>query len=451
MRFLLPLAIALAAPAAIAAPAANFSELLNGGGDRSATTIEDLERLWESQYEGHLQVDRANALSAAQIRSTLDRFARADRRAALIYLAPGPEAISILAVTPEGEPLSVRVPISEARLDTEIARFATALQHPILLPPERQRDYLPIGQQLYQWLLAPIAEELRARNIDTLLLCTGPGLRSLSFAALHDGEKFLVEEFSLTRLAAFSLTDFGEEPDDEPVPAVPTALQDSSVLAMGTGEFDKLPSLPGVPIEVRLVASGSEDWWFIDRDFTRDRLELLLGLKRFDTVHLATHAEFLPGEPATSYIQFWDAPLGLDAMATLGWETAGVELLVLSACKTAVGDRQAELGFAGLAYNAGVESVVASHWPVDDAGTLALMSEFYTQLRRVPTRAEALRAAQIVMLRGAVWAEEGALRGGTRGVALTLPSEIAGNTSGNRVDFSHPYFWASFSLIGNPW
>lgn len=435
--------LALVAPSAIAAPPPT-PKLLKGV-ESSTSSIERLERLWERQYENHLQLDRTDALSAARIRDTLARFAREDRRAALIYFSPEAEGIEIIVVGPDGDPSSVWVPIPEARLNREIARFAGALQHPALLPSDKQQDYLPISQQLYRWLLAPITDELRARNIDTLLLCTGPGLRSLPFAALHDGERFLIEEFALTRLAAFSLTDFGTD-----FASGMPALHDAPVLAMGAGEFATLPNLPGVPIEVRLAASEPKDLWFIDRDFTRDRLRLLLRLGSFEVVHLATHAEFLPGEPATSAIQFWDAPLGLDAMAVLGWEAAGVELLVLSACNTAVGDREAELGFAGLAYNAGVESVVASYWPVDDTGTVTLMSEFYAQLRRLPTRAEALRAAQVALLGGEVWTEGGVLRGGARESELELPEAIAHNAP-SQGDFSHPYFWASFSLIGNPW
>ncbi|MEO0946742.1 MAG: CHAT domain-containing protein [Cyanobacteria bacterium J06641_5] len=446
MRSLPSLAAALFAfmtPVAIAAPPQAIAKLSER---ELSASIERLERLWESQYENHLQLDRTNAISTGRIRDTLARFAREDRRAALIYLAPAANGIEIVVVGPDSDPRQVWVPVSKSRLDRELIHFAQTLRHPATLPSFLREDYLPVGQKLYQWLIAPIVDELRARNIDTLLLCTGPGLRSLPFAALHDGEKFLIEEFALTRLAAFSLTDFGSD-----VAAETPALQDASVLAMGAGEFATLPDLPGVPVEVRLAAAGASDIWLLDRDFTRDRLRRALSLDRFEVVHLATHAEFLPGEASTSFIQFSDAPLGLDAMATLGWETAGVELLVLSACSTAVGNREAELGFAGLAYNAGVESVVASHWPVDDTGTVTLMSEFYTQLRRLPTRAEALRAAQIALLSGEVWTEQGILRGGTRETAVVLPEPVTGNVPESKQEFSHPYFWASFSLIGSPW
>jgi CHAT domain-containing protein len=75
--------------------------------------------------------------------------------------------------------------------------------------------------------------------------------------------------------------------------------------------------------------------------------------------------------------------------------------VVLSACRSAVGDQNAELGLAGLAVAAGVKSVLASTWYVSDEGTLVFMTEFYQQLQNSPIKAEALRQTQMQLLRGA--------------------------------------------------
>jgi CHAT domain-containing protein len=119
---------------------------------------------------------------------------------------------------------------------------------------------------------------------------------------------------------------------------------------------------------------------------------------------------------------------------------------VLSACRTAVGDEQVELGFAGLAVQAGVKSVLASLWGVNDEGTLGLMSEFYQQLKVAPVKAEALRQAQLAMLKGEVRIEAGELV--TSEGRLSLPPELArvGDQS-----LTHPFYWGAFTLIGNPW
>jgi CHAT domain-containing protein len=168
----------------------------------------------------------------------------------------------------------------------------------------------------------------------------------------------------------------------------------------------------------------------------------------FGIIHLATHGEFKLGSPRNSYIQLWDTKLRLDQLRQLGWNNPPVELLVLSACRTAVGDEQAEFGFGGLAVAAGVKSAVASLWYVSDEGTLGLMSEFYQQLKTAPIKAEALRQAQIAMIKGQVRLEGGQLlTTGSRG-AVPLPPELA--QSGGK-NLSHPAYWAAFTMIGSPW
>jgi len=140
--------------------------------------------------------------------------------------------------------------------------------------------------------------------------------------------------------------------------------------------------------------------------------------------------------------------LQLDQLRKLGWNNPPVELLVLSACRTAVGDEQAEFGFGGLAVAAGVKSAVASLWYVSDEGTLGLMSEFYQQLKTAPIKAEALRQAQIAMIKGEVRIEGGKLRSpGERG-SVPLPPELA---QGSDKELSHPAYWAAFTMIGSPW
>ena len=137
---------------------------------------------------------------------------------------------------------------------------------------------------------------------------------------------------------------------------------------------------------------------------------------------------------------------GLAAIVTLGVYNPSVELLVLSACRTALGDEQAELGFGGLAAQAGVKTALASLWYISDQGTLGLMTEFYQHLKTAPIKSEALRQAQIAMLKGQVSIENGQLRSSIGPVPL--PPELAGLTN---QTLSHPYYWSAFIMIGNPW
>lgn len=95
-----------------------------------------------------------------------------------------------------------------------------------------------------------------------------------------------------------------------------------------------------------------------------------------------------------------------------------IEILILSACQTAAGDKRAALGLAGVAVRSGARSTIATLWSVQDNSTAELITHFYAALKQPGiTRAEALRQAQLSLLRS--------------------------------LDYQHPYYWAPFVLVGN--
>ena len=163
-------------------------------------------------------------------------------------------------------------------------------------------------------------------------------------------------------------------------------------------------------------------------------------------MHLATHGEFRSGQPDNSYIELWGDRLPLDRIRDLRLYDPVVELLVLSACRTALGDEDAELGFAGLAVASGAKTALGSLWYVSDQGTLSLMTTFYEALTQAPIRAEALRQAQLSLLRGETRVMGGQLITPTR----QFPVDAA-LAQAEAPDFSHPYYWSAFTMIGSPW
>jgi CHAT domain-containing protein len=218
---------------------------------------------------------------------------------------------------------------------------------------------------------------------------------------------------------------------------------------MGASEFEEQASLPGVPIEVNTITSTLEGDAFINDLFTLNYYKEQRSQAPYRIVHFATHADFQAGFPDESYIQFWDTRLTLNKLNQLGWKwnDPPTDLFVLSACRTAIGDKNAELGFAGLAVQAGVPSALASLWYVSDQGTLALMLKFYEKLQQIPIKAEALRQTQLALLRGEIQIQSGELRGYTSRGNVELPPEL----SQNDLTFSHPVYWAGFTMIGSPW
>ena len=301
------------------------------------------------------------------------------------------------------------------------------------------RGYLKSAQQLYQWLIAPLEEQLKAEEINNIAFIMDEGLRSLPIAALHDGDRFIIERYSVGLMPSLSLTDTDY-----------VDLRQTSVLAMGAEEFADKPSLPAVPVELSTIADNlwaGDSLSFLNEEFTLDNLKQARSSKPFGIIHLATHGEFRPGRPSNSYIQLWDTKLRLSQLRALKWDEPKVELLVLSACRTALGDKDAELGFAGLAVLAGVRSAMGSLWYVDDEGTLGLMTTFYEQLKQAPVKAEALRRAQLEMLNGNVRIVNGQLIT-SAGETIALPEGMRDLEDKN---LSHPYYWSAFTMIGNPW
>ncbi len=316
--------------------------------------------------------------------------------------------------------------------------LATAREfHSTVTNSRNPRAYLTPAQQLHKWLIASIEPDLKAQQINNLSFIMDTGLRSLPIAALHDGKGFLIERYSVGLMPSLSLTDTRY-----------VDVRDLKVLAMGASEFTDLRSLPAVPVELSsIVGNLWQGKSFFNETFTWENLKTARAKDNFGIIHLATHGEFLPGKAGNSYIQMWNSKLRLDQLKQLELgKNPRVELLVLSSCRTALGDEQAELGFAGLAVLAGVKSAMGSLWYVSDEGTLGLMTTFYRELKQVPVKAEALRQAQLAMLKGQVRLEGGKLI--ADGASIPLPPELV--QLGDK-DLTHPYYWSAFTMIGNPW
>ncbi|MGV2828703.1 CHAT domain-containing protein [Myxosarcina sp. GI1(2024)] len=349
----------------------------------------------------------------------------------------------ISAVTPNNtQAATIRKTLKNTSRSSLLATAEQFRQEVSNIENLRQTTYIESAKELYQQLIEPIEGELKANEIDVLVFSMDSGLRLLPIAALHDGQQFLIEKYAVALVPSFGLTDTRY-----------VNLNRSSILAMGASEFTEQAALPTIPVELATIVSDPRQGEiFLNEEFTIANFKAQnVGQQPFPIIHLGTHAEFQAGSLENSYIQFYDDKLNLSELRTisdeLGWNssnTTPVELLVLSACQTALGDEEAELGFAGLAVQAGVKSALASLWYISDLGTLALMSEFYDRLGNTLTKAEALRQTQLAMLEGKVLVDNGQIEL-TNGDSVALPPEFPRGS----LELSHPYFWSAFTLIGN--
>ncbi len=392
-----------------------------------------LEQFRNQEFEQYLGI-QSTILDRLEVQKLLKELELKTKQVyAIVYIVSREDQLEIIVVPSSGEPLRHSVPEATREKLFPVVR---ELQSEITNPRKRNTvSYQAPAQQLYKWMIQPIADDLKKLGVSTILFSLDPGLRSLPMAALWDGQQFLIEKYAMSLIPSTSLVDFRYQP-----------IGQAEVLAMGASQFQQQNPLPAVPVELENIIQFWPGEEFLNERFTLENLKSQRRLSDFEVIHLATHADFKPGSPSNSYIQLWNEKLPITELPSLNLDNPTVELLTLSACRTALGDRRSELGFAGLAVQAGVKSALASLWYVSDQGTLGLMSEFYQDLRQAPIKAIALQNAQIDMIQGNTRLENDQLI--TTFGTISLPSDLAGS---NITSLSHPYYWSGFTMIGSPW
>ncbi|MBT9315889.1 CHAT domain-containing protein [Leptothoe spongobia] len=352
----------------------------------------------------------------------------------ILQTSTASDPLELLLVTAEGEPHYVQLSATRR----EVLKLAQRFRRQVTTPTRiNTKTYLQPGQGLYKLLIEPLEAELKAQNIDTISFITDTGLRSIPLAALHDGQNFIIQNYNIGLMPSLSLTDLTYQD-----------LNNVSALVAGASTFANQAPLPGVSIEIDAIASERPSKVLKDDAFSLDMLKNERQQIPYGIIHLATHGEFNVGDLSQSYLYLHDERLRLDQLRTIGLNRPTVELITLSACQTALGNRSAELGFAGFAVLAGAKTSIASLWNVNDEASAGFMIEFYRQLQENQPiiKAEALRQAQLAMLRGDISIEDDQLKGLAE--SHQLPDELAIE---GRADFRHPYYWAAFSLVGSPW
>ena len=132
-------------------------------------------------------------------------------------------------------------------------------------------------------------------------------------------------------------------------------------------------------------------------------------------------------------------------------DLSGLDLAVLSACETGLGEKAGGEGVFGLQrafHGAGAHNVVATLWQVDDQATAALMAVFYRELwDKGQPPLEALRRAQLVIYRNPKQIPE--LAQGLRGKFKVVPgSGKEAPPPAGPDGRAHPRLWAAFTLSG---
>ena len=243
------------------------------------------------------------------------------------------------------------------------------------------------AQDLFEMIVRPFEQELEQINPTTIIFIHDGLLRNLPMAALYDDKKkeFLAEKWaSVSSIGLnFRSTASSEKKLEALAFGLSVAREGWSELAYVESEIEKLTTLIG----------GQK---FLNEDFTRDKLAQSLKDERHSLVHLATHGYF--GEIAeNSFVLAYDKPLSaLDLEGYLSQSKTQIELLVLSACETAISSPRSALGLAGVALRGGVRSVLGNFWQVKDDEQVELMNKFYSNLLATNfDKAQAVQRVQI--------------------------------------------------------
>lgn len=330
--------------------------------------------------------------------------------AAIIYPIILPDKLHVILKLPGQDQLYHHtLSISATKVKTTLDELYNKL---LLL--EEQSSVKQLAQDVYCWLIRPREAELANNDIKTLVFVLDGVFQRIPMAVLHDGNHYLVEQYSVTLAQGLKI------PDPEPL-----ARDNIRLLLAGLSEQvagEEFSELPSVKLETEKIHEEiPRSTVLLNEQFTAAALQRQIENTPFQVVHLATHGIFSANQDET-FILAADRRINVSEIDQVlrtreRTQSNPIELLVLSACETAQGNNRAALGLSGVAVRAGARSTIGTLWSVNDEKSANLMVEFYRQWKDHPeyTKAEALQQAQIAGLRA----------------------------------YEYPYYWAPFVLLGN--
>ena len=405
------------------------------------------------------------------------RLSNLGQNSVLFYPLVLDDRLELVLFTRNAPPIHKTVPISKTALEATVANFRREITNTTSNAIQKP------AQQLYQWLIEPIAAELEQNSIQTLIYAPDGQMRYVPLSALYDGKQWLVEKYQVNYITALSLTELDSESFQNANILAGAFTEPSGQVNIGEKIFI-FPSIPSAKAEVEALSNTFPGTRVLqDEDFNRTQINPD-QMNRHNIVHLATHGQLVSGNPEESFILL-NNQQHITLREIKNWQLPNVGLVVLSACQTALGEQLGSgieiIGFGYQLQQAQARASIATLWSINDSVTSDLMNEFYTQLKQgSPNPVDALRKAQIALIRGGIEAETalnelslGAeevtvspevlrllqeaqvtdnleiIEDKNRGIITITPREREEIQSGSLGRLSHPYFWAPFILIGN--
>ncbi len=335
----------------------------------------------------------------------LDRVVdRDDPKAAVIYPIILADRLAVILKLPNQPLHYYETTIAQSEVEELLAKLRQKLTKTYTL-----REVQSLSQQVYNWLVRPAESDLAKSRIKTLVFVLDGALRNTPMAALYDGRQYLIEKYAVALSPGLQL-----------LPPKSIEQGHLKVLTAGlTGAHQGFSALNNVELELEQIKAKVSSTELLNQRFTSTKLEKEINSDSFPIVHLATHGQF-SSQADKTFVLAWDKPIlvnELNSFLQARDQSNPIDLLVLSACETATGDKRATLGLAGVAIRAGARSTLASLWLLDDESSALMMGQFYQGLAKKLTKADAIRYAQLALLQN--------------------------------PQFSHPNYWANFVLVGS--
>jgi CHAT domain-containing protein len=345
------------------------------------------------------------------------------------------DKVWVVWTSQSGGTKAISTPVSQTELDQTVTQFRQQISSPFSNLASLQAT----SQKLYNWLIPPALQTELARSPKQhLIFSLDHVTRYIPVATLHDGQQYLTQRYQLSNI----ITTDTDTSDRLP------AVQNTPVLALGTAqEFPGFGQLKYVPIELQSISQDGNPnglypgQKYLNAGFNRD---VLKKLDRYRVVHIATHGQFNPTNILNSFLLLGNGdrlPISeIDQLTNL----TNTHLVVLSACETGLGEVKSDgteiSGMSGYFLYRGAKSVMASLWSVSDPSTALSMQQFYSHLAQGKTKAEALQQVQQDFIQGKLTTKE----------AGKLRASMGDNTVLDRVpNYTHPFYWAPFILVGN--
>jgi CHAT domain-containing protein len=353
------------------------------------------------RYRSVTEAGRAPSDQLAEVDSTIRRAISGNT--SVVEFAVVKDSVWVFAVTSAGVATSNT---GLSAFELEILRTSFSYE----CAGQFKMDTLRV---LGERLLMPIESTLR--ETDSLVIVPDRGMYGIPVHSLEWHGKPLVRTHDVAYCA--SALDFANR-----VTRMKSKELDSSttlcIIAVPSVSYSAFARLPGVSEEAESVA----------RLFKHDGASILLPEptsnqllslgQTCDILHVACHGQFETRSPFLSRLMLGDRPVFAFEIATANID---VELVVMSACKTAAAESRAggyNVSLASAFQEAGARSVLASFWPIDDEVSATMTERFYRFLLDHPriSPARALCQAQRSLL--------------------------------EEEELTHPYFWAPMAMFG---